>query len=419
MGKTHIWHRRLAVGVAGVLLSAMSVPASAQMVISANDGKAALVGGQTVVPAAVKPDSVLILDVGGKAPRIVAEVPVATSVIGPPQSVAISPDGRFALVTAATKLDPADPTKTVPDDKVSVVDLTSRTVTQTMQAGPGASGVSINPAGTLALVANRSEDTVSVFTIDGGKLTPLGKVFFAEGSSPSLAVFTPDGTKALLTRDGDSRISVLAIDGSKVTDTGYAIYAGLRPYAIELAGRGDIAVVANIGVGGRDNDTISLIDLQSNPMHVVYSASVPPSPEGLALSADGKYVAASSINGTNFARGTPGFHDTGMVTVFARDGFTLRKVAEAKAGRWCEGMVWSTDHRKLLLQCMADNEIEVFSFGAHGLRRTGAIPVSNGPAGLRVAYNVAVAGDGATSPAQAAKANKIRNSGRKTSRRRH
>jgi DNA-binding beta-propeller fold protein YncE len=375
-----------------ILLAGLAVPASAQVAVCANDGKAVLANGETVVPPMPKPDSVLILDLAGKTPRAIGEVAVPTSAIGPPQSVAISPDGRFALVTAATKIDPADPTKTVPDDKVSVIDLVALKAVQTLEAGPGASGVSINPAGTLALVANRSEDTVSVFAIEAGTLKPMGKVFFPEDSSPSLPVFTPDGSKVLLTRDGDSRISVLSVAGDKVADTGYAIYAGLRPYAIEMAARGDVAVVANIGVGGRDTDSLSLIDVQSNPMHVTFTVSVPPSPEGLALSADGKFVAASSINGSNFAPGTPGYHDGGVVTVFAREGFALRKVAEVATGRWCEGLVWSTDHRKLLVQCMVENEIQVFSFDGRSLKRTGAIPVANGPAGLRVAYNVAAPG---------------------------
>lgn len=393
-------------GLAAALLGA-GTSAAAQVAISANDGKAVLVNGETVVPETPKPDSITIYDLSGldraaKTPRLIGEVAVPTSVMGPPQSVAISPDGHFALVTAATMIDPEDRTKTVPDDVLSVVDLGAQRVVQTLEAGPGASGVSINPAGTLALVANRSEDTVSVFTIAAGRLTPVGKVFFPEGASPALPVFTPDGTKALLTRDGDSRISVLAVEGDKVTDTGYAIYAGLRPYAIEVAPRGDVAVVANIGVGGRDNDTISLIDLQSNPMHVTVSATVPPSPEGLALSSDGKFVAVSSINGSNFAPGTPGYHEAGVLTVFARDGFALRKQAEIRTGRWCEGLVWSANRRKLLLQCMAEQEIQVFSFDGRSLRRTGAIPVPNGPAGFRVA--TAVGGGEVKAPPTAGRA---------------
>jgi hypothetical protein len=52
----------------------------------------------------------------------------------------------------------------------------------TLEAGLGAAGVSINRAGTLALVANRSEGTVSVFTISGNKLTPTGKIQFKDGN---------------------------------------------------------------------------------------------------------------------------------------------------------------------------------------------------------------------------------------------
>ncbi|MGB8600809.1 MAG: YncE family protein [Rhizomicrobium sp.] len=384
--------RLLAAFLAGCALTGTAL---AQVAVSANDGKAVLSeNGQTVVPLAPLPDSVTVYRLGGKLPQLIGEVQVPTSVVGPPQSVAIAPDESYALVTAATKLDPADPSKTVPNDTVSVVDLKTLSVVQTVQAGPGASGVSINRAGTLALVANRVESTVSVFTIAGGRLSAMGKVFLEEDSSPALAVFTPDGSRALLTRDGDSRISVLAIDGAKVTDTGYAIYAGLRPYAIEMSGKGDYAVVANIGIGGHDNDSISLINMNSVPVRVVDTQSVAPSPEGLAVSGDGKFIAVSSLNGSNFARGELGAHDGGILQIFQRDGLGLKQVAFAPVGRFCEGTAWSADHRQLLLQCMADKEIEVFAFDGHHLRRTGALAVPNGPAGIRVA-------DSAAGPARA------------------
>lgn len=370
--------------VACAAICVLSGGANAQIVLSANDGKAVLAEtGETVVPPAPLPDSVTIYKLGARLPEKIGEVAVPTSVIGPPESVAIAPDESYAIVTAATKLNPADPSKAVSDNKVSVIDLKTQTVVQTLEAGPGASGVSINPAGTLALVANRVEGTVSVFTILNGRLQAMGKLFLDEDCSPSHVVFTADGMKALVTRDGDSRISVLAIDGAKVTDTGYALYAGLRPYAIETTAKGDFAVVANIGIGGRDNDSVSLINLTAIPMRVVDTVSVAPSPEGLAFSSDGKFVAVSSLNGSNFAKGELGAHDGGILQIFQRDGQKLKQVAFAPVGRWCEGLVWSADHRQLLLQCMADKEIGVFSFDGHHLRRTGVLSVPNGPAGLR------------------------------------
>jgi hypothetical protein len=46
---------------------------------------------------------------------------VPTSVVGPPMSVAVSPDESLALVTRASKLHPADATKVVADDTLTVI----------------------------------------------------------------------------------------------------------------------------------------------------------------------------------------------------------------------------------------------------------------------------------------------------------
>ena len=110
------------------------------------------------------------------------------------------------------KKDPADATKTIPDNRVSVVDLraTPPAVIATLEAGKGAAGVSINRQGTLALVANRAEGTVSVFTIQGKTVAPSSVVRLGDDKSgPSQPAFTRDGRAALVTRDGDSFISVL------------------------------------------------------------------------------------------------------------------------------------------------------------------------------------------------------------------
>ena len=80
----------------------------------------------------------------------------------------------------------------------------------------GPSGVSINPAGTMALVANRNEGTVSVFAIDGRTVTPAGKVDLAMELHALSPVFTPDGKRAFVTRNGDHKLSILAIDGTNV-----------------------------------------------------------------------------------------------------------------------------------------------------------------------------------------------------------
>ena len=165
----------------GTVALTAGAPAEAQLAISANDNKLALVNGVAQVVQNPAPDTITIMDLSAPAPRVIAEIPVPNSVVGPPLSVAITPDEGLALVTSAMQIDPADKTKQIPDNKVSVVDLkaTPPRVISTLQAGAGAAGVSINRQGTLALVANRSEGTVSVFGIQGTTVTPLSKVTIA------------------------------------------------------------------------------------------------------------------------------------------------------------------------------------------------------------------------------------------------
>src|SRR5215207_2719771 len=190
----------------------VAAPAAlAQLAISANDGHTVLTdAGAQVAASPAVPDSVVVLDLSANPPRVFGEVAAPASVVGPPQAVAIAPDETFALVTSSTKLDPNDPTKIVPDDRVTVIDLRSSPpkVTITLPAGKGAAGVSLNPQGTLALVANRGEGTISVFKVANGVVTPAGKVDLGnEKAGPSLAVFTRDGKEAYVTRDRDHKIS--------------------------------------------------------------------------------------------------------------------------------------------------------------------------------------------------------------------
>jgi DNA-binding beta-propeller fold protein YncE len=241
--KRHHW-RELAFALAALPL--LSVGATAQLAVSANDNKAVLVNGVNSVPDNPAVDTVSIIDLSAKPPKVIGEVKAPTSVVGPPQSVAVSRDESYALVTGAMKVDPADAKKTTPDNKLSVIDLKAKppAVIQTLEAGPGATGVSINRAGTLALVANRNEGTVSVFTIAGNKLTAAGKVQLGDAKSgPSHVAFLADDKRALVTRDGDHRISVLTIDGDKVSDSKQFMVGGFRPYSISISSKGDVAVL--------------------------------------------------------------------------------------------------------------------------------------------------------------------------------
>ncbi|MGZ3323005.1 MAG: YncE family protein [Xanthobacteraceae bacterium] len=372
-----------------ILSIAMAATASnAEIAVSANDGKMVMENGVAKVRKEPLPDTVSIIDLSGAEPRIVAEIPAPASVVGPPPSVAVSPDESFALVTGAMKVDPADPTKAIADDKLTVIDLKSSPpkVLATLQAGAGAAGVSINRAATLALVANRNEGTVSVFTISGNALTPAGKIALGDAKSgPSHAIFSRDGTMALVTRDGDSRISILSVDGAKVEYSKRDLFSALRPYQIDTAGSGDTAVVGNVGMGGGDADSISLIDMRAKPIRVVTTISVGQTPEGLKMSPDGAFVAVNVVNGSTKPANSPFFNDFGLLKIYRIAGTDLVPVTEAKIGHWCQGIVWSKDSSKLLVQCMVENEIATFAFDGKTLTKAAPIAMKVSPAGIRTA----------------------------------
>jgi DNA-binding beta-propeller fold protein YncE len=377
---------------AGAALALATLPliqsgAHAQIAVSANDGKIALVDGVNTVPPNPGPDTVTILDLGVSPPKILGEVNAPTSVVGPPQSVAVSKDESFALVTGAMKLDPADPKKLVPDDKLSVIDLKANppVVTQTLQAGGGAAGVSINPAGNLALVANRSEGTLSIFTISGKTLTPAGKLDFGKASAPCHIVFTPDGKTAIMTRDGDHKISLLSVDGTKVEDTKKFMVGGYRPYSIVVGPKGDVAVLGNQGGGQGDDDQINVIDLKSNPPRVVQAITVGQTPEGLSISPDGSYVAVILHNGSPRAKNHPAYNDHGLMRIFKVDGTKLTLAATAKIGTWAQGSAWSSDGKTIMVQATHEKELQLFSFDGKEAKLTGSVKLNNSPVGIRTA----------------------------------
>ncbi len=203
-------------------LVAASSAASAQIAVSANDGKMRLVDGVATVVEQPRPDSVSIIDFASGTPRVRATLPAPASVVGPPVSVAVTADESLALVSSAMKLDPANPRRTIPDNRVSVIDLKAEppAVIATLEVGQGAAGLSIHPSGNLAIVTNRAEGTVSVLTISGRTVTVGPKIALGEPTSgPSHVAFTPDGRMALVSRDNDHKISVLAIEGTTVTYT--------------------------------------------------------------------------------------------------------------------------------------------------------------------------------------------------------
>jgi len=73
---------------------------------------------------------------------------------------------------------------------------------------------------------------------------------------------------------------------------------------------------------------------------------------------------------------------TCLLPVYAVENTKFRKVAEAKAGVWCQGAAWNKASNLLLVQSMGDQKIYMFRFNGPSLAPAGAIPVSGGPSGF-------------------------------------
>jgi DNA-binding beta-propeller fold protein YncE len=383
---------RIAIGLAALVVGLAQAPAvDAQIAVSANDNKVMNVNGTVKVVPNPPPDTVTIIDLSARPPRIVAEGQAPSSVVGPPLSLAVTPDESLALVTASNKVDPADPTKQTPDTRVSVVDLkaTPPTVIATLEAGRGAAGIAINRQGTLALVSNLADGTVSVFSIQGRTVTPAGTVEVGgTKAGGGMVAFTPDGKTALVSRSNDNLVSVLAIDGTKVEYTKRDMVAGVRPIVLDIARNGAFAAVASLaGSATGDNDSISLIDLTSKPPRVVDTIGILGSTaEGLKIAPDSSVVAVVVHNGSNRAKESPFYNDAGKLVIVRVTGKTLARVAEAPIGHWSQGVAFAADSKTILVGNMIEKDYWVFQWDGSTLRDTGQrLKMNGGPVAIRTA----------------------------------
>src|SRR5690348_432964 len=78
------------------------------LIVSANDGKYVRVEGKSTYPRPAPPDSLVLIDAARSPPEIVATVAgIEHTIQGPPQAVAITPDGKLAVVGAPSRWDEA------------------------------------------------------------------------------------------------------------------------------------------------------------------------------------------------------------------------------------------------------------------------------------------------------------------------
>lgn len=382
---------------AALAICSLAVKAPAQIAVSGNDGKQVHPDDN---PPTWHDDTVATIDLNVYPPKVLAEIKAPAGMIGPPDAVAVAPDSSYAIVTSPQLPDLSDPDKkkVVLGDTVSVIDISNPKkpkVIQTEHAALGASGVTINKKGTLALVASTSDGSITVFSISHKHLTKIDTVKMEDGAGSTDVVFNPDGKQAYVSEHGGNRIAILDVNGKKVTYSGKFVVTGVMPYGMSVTPDGKWGVNTNLGgninpnapppapraarpageagggarAGGRRrgpggpprSGTISLINLTTDT--VADTSEVGPTPEHVVLSPDGKYAAVVVANGAANSLTAPNYATThGLFLVYGVADGKLTRIASANSGHWCQGATWSNDDKVLLIQCATEMEIEVFKF---------------------------------------------------------
>jgi DNA-binding beta-propeller fold protein YncE len=363
------------------------------LIVSANDAKQVRLAGKDTYPAAAGPDTLSVIDTSRFPPAIVATAEVATSIVGPPQAVAITPDGRIAVVSAPNRYDHAAG-RPVFENHLQIVDLAPdrARVSATIDIGAHPQGLAINGAGTLLLAAT-TRGTVAVLEIEGTRVRLAHQVEVSRGRLAGI-VFMPGGKAALVALRDEQGVAVLNVEAGAVTDSGERITAGVAPYAVDVAGDGRWAVVGNVGLAGlaqagatrlsADADTITLIDVSTRPYRAIQHCTVPSIPEGVAISPDGRWIAVLAMNGSNLPGGHPGRNERGRLQLFEVRNAQAERVADLPAGESAQGVVFTDDGRYVLAQFFVERCIAVFAVNGGALQDTGVrIEVPGGPSSLR------------------------------------
>src|SRR5437867_6849723 len=347
----HFLRPQFSVGLLAISLWA-SPTFSADIIVSAQDGKFVRVDGRATFPEPAPSDSLVVIDASQSPPAVKGTVEgLEHTVQGPPQAVAVTPDGKLAIVGAPARYDYAAK-KDLFDNFLQIVDIEASPpkLIGKVDVGAHTNGLSINREGTLLLAAGH-DGTVKVLSIEGKNVKLLDQVKVGEKRLSGIS-FTHDGKAAIVALRDENGAAVLSVDGTTVKFTNERISTGVNPYAIDVSSDGQWAVIGNTGIGRTvdDADVVTLVDVSKRPFRAVQQISVPATPEGVAISPDGRWIAVSSMAGSNLLATDPGRHKLGTVSLYAIKDGAATKINELPGGEAAQGVVFTQDSRTILVQ---------------------------------------------------------------------
>lgn len=387
---------RAALATAALAASAVcaSTPldgSSKQLLVIGNDGKRLWDDRGRAIHRPPGNDSVWVLDIGTdpRAPRIVGILPLGNSVVGPPVNVAVTPNERLALVANSIDVTPGlDDAKRPSDDRVWVIDLTASppTLMDTVRVGRQPSGIAINRTGTLALVANRGDASISVLRIRDRRVEVIDKV--DTGEQVAHLAFTPDGKRAIGVKFVHHKVAFFDVEGERVTyRSEHDLPVGHSPYNVDVTPDGQIALVANNGSnGGSDgkDDTVSVIDMTTQPPTVIDNVVVGDGPEGFAMGPDGRYAVVVLLRGSNADKSLPHYRPNSEAVALKIDGKKVTRLNGVEVPGFAEGVAFRQDGRTVYVGSYTRSSLHILEMRGDTLVDTGvSMPITGHPASMR------------------------------------
>ena len=354
-----------------LLATAMAlVPATAfaDLAISGQDGKQVRAGDG--LPMKPTPDSVATIAFSSTtAPRVIGMIEGCSTQMGPPSALAVAPDYSFVLAACPQKFGPDG--KLTATNTVAVIGLDDPTkpkLLETVEAGTGATGVYLNKKANFALVTGVGDDTITLFTIKDRHLTRGGQVKLEAKAEPRDVIVAPDGKTAYALRFGDGKVTKLSIKGDQISRVA-DFEAGTQPDGGSISADGRWLFVNAFGgapTTTKGNGATVLIDTRSGK--ITDAVEVGALPEDVVQSPDGKYAAVVVGNGSATVRNAANYNQVfGKLVIFRRDGGKLVHVTDGQLGHACQGVVWSEDGKRLLVQCSVERDIRTYDFDGKAL----------------------------------------------------
>lgn len=262
--------------------------------------------------------SIIRLDKPVNELKVVA-IEASNSVTGPPSSVTVSPDGRYAIVIESRGQRPANKPKGLmshlpPGKKLTVIDLFNPDqpkISQQMDGAEHPLSVTFTPDGSLVAITYLPKSTsrpLVFYQFAGGKLSNPAMPDIPDynnGDQLNGAIFHPKENVLVLLNATKSILSFFKMmrsdSGISLTKWGNPVLVDKEPFKAYFTPNGRFLVV-NAMYPGSVRGSVTSIGIaikdsgDSSPIHQIVSRVLAGVlPEGLAISPDGQWIVTTNL----------------------------------------------------------------------------------------------------------------------------